>query len=124
MIASIVMGTLLIIACIVGIVMAIADGEHGAVIICVCGLLLGGLITWSGIDACKEGNQENVELRFPSEHYTLSTEVTVTERVVIIDGESTIITTRDTTYVITGIEPIFGCNNYERKVSRITEKQP
>ena len=96
---------------------AIADREWSAVLWCgFCSVAFGGFL-FAEIDALRKGNEQVVEYRFSTDHYKVAMEVVSTSKTVYIDGVETIAETRDTTYIITGVEPIvIKNNNYERKV--------
>lgn len=62
-----------------------------------------GAVLWTDIHACRVGNREVVSYSFPAETYKL--EMVVTETVTNINGEAGVVK-KDTTYVLTGVEPI------------------
>ena len=72
---------------------------------------------WVVIDANSKNNEALTEYRFPAAHYKLETMVTVKRCTVYVNGVETVGEERDTTYVLTGIEPIILENNhYDRKI--------
>ena len=76
-----------------------------------------GLLEWVLIDAATKGNQQVVEYSFPASHYTFDKKITVTYNAVVVNGVELIEEERDTTYVLTGFEPIVNEGpNYQRKV--------
>lgn len=117
MIALFIILILLMAGCIAGLVYAIKDHEIGATLwfgICV-GLCL--FTEWAILDAKSKNNEILMEYRFPADHYKLETVVTVNKRTVYMNGVETACEERDTTYVLTGIEPIILENNhYDRNV--------
>ena len=108
---------LLMAGCMTGLVYAIKDREVGAALwlgICI-GMLI--FMEWVVIDANSKNNEALTEYRFPAAHYKLETMVTVKRCTVYVNGVETVGEERDTTYVLTGIEPIILENNhYDRKI--------
>lgn len=99
-----------------GIFGTFRDKEYGGtVFFCLmtvlCVIMLCGII-----DAMKRQNEQVVEYYFPADHYKIEQIVTVRNEKSAI-GSDTLVTTKcDTTYRITGIEPIVWKNNhYDRK---------
>lgn len=99
-----------------GIFGTFRDKEYGGtVFFCLmtvlCVIMLCGII-----DAMKRQNEQVVEYYFPADHYKIEQIVTVRNEKSDI-GSNTLVTTKcDTTYRITGIEPIVWKNNhYDRK---------
>lgn len=117
MIGILVLCILLTLLCLIGMVSAFRDSDIGPgiwllVMAAICGLLSGVVI-----DSMCKGNEELVEYRFPADHYKFETEVTVSHRTVYLEGEEVIAEDRDTTYILTGIEPIvLHDNHYKRHV--------
>lgn len=117
MIAVFVILLLMIVGCVAGVVYAIKDREIGAAI------WLGFLVSLcifleiTILDAKSKNNEALTEYRFPAAHYKLETVVTVKRCTVYVNGVETVGEERDTTYVLTGIEPILLENNhYDRKI--------
>ena len=66
-----------------------------------------GVVHFGLVDAQKRGNRESVTYSFPAENYKMEMVVNDKTTTVFVDGVETEATKKDTTYVITGIEPIF-----------------
>ena len=106
-----------------GMVIAISEREFWGAVACFVGLLFMSAILYDGIVATCDGNQQEVEYRFPAEHYQMTMEVTVTEHeAMAVNGEFITVIERDTTYVLTGIDPIYGDEHYERNTKRLHRK--
>lgn len=79
--------------------------------------IVSGGFDWLLIDAAKKDNTQTVEYSFSADHYTFDKVVTVTYKEVYHNGVKMIEEQSDTTYVLTGTEPIFNeAPNYKRKV--------
>lgn len=106
-----------------GMVIAISEREFGGSAACFVALVFMSAILAEGIISACDGNQQEVEYRFPSEHYHMTMEVTVTEHeAMAVNGETITVIERDTTYVLTGIDPIYGDSYYERNTKRLRRK--
>ena len=104
---------LILILIIIGIIATIREKEYVSVFFLTLMSFLPGTLLWFFISAAVNGNQSEVEWKFPADTYTLVTEVKVTEQEAIINGEKATLITRDTTYIIRGIQPTIGDNPYE-----------
>lgn len=117
MVIALVCLTLVTIFCLVLGIMAIRDGQVAAAVCFVGFTIIYGVSVGLTIDAMSKNNEHMVEYRFSSAHYNLQEEVSSSIRTVRIDSVEVIEETRDTTYILTGKEPIMlKSNNYERKV--------
>ena len=114
--------SLVTIFCLVFGIMAIKDGQVAAAVCFVGFTVVYGISAGLTIDAMSKNNEQMVEYRFSSSHYNLEEEVVSSIRTVRIDSVEVIEETRDTTYILTGTEPIMlKSNNYERKVLKGVE---
>ena len=117
MIGTLVLCIFLTQVCLIGTVCAFRDSEIVPGIFLFFMTVLNGFLVGVVIDSMCKGNEQLVEYRFPADHYKIETEVTVSHRTVYLNGEEVIAEDRDTTYVLTGAEPILIENpNYKRKV--------
>ena len=117
MIFALIISLLLCITCIIGTIIAIKDREFGAVVFTLFLTLSTGVIVAVVIDAMCKDNKQMIEYRFSAEHYKFQEEVSVSRKTIYINGVEAVEESRDTTYVLTGIEPIIiDNNNYERNV--------
>ena len=122
-ITVIILSGILCIILLSGMIIAISDREFWGVVSCFVGLLFMSAILSDGISSACNGNQQEVEYRFPAEHYHMTMEVTVTEHeAMAVNGETITVIERDTTYVLTGIDPIYGDEHYERNTKRLHRK--
>lgn len=117
MIFALIVSILLCCACLAGFITAIKDKEFGSSIFLFFFTLVSGLLIAVIINAMCRHNEQIVEYRFSAEHYTLQEEVNVTRKTVYLNGVEAVEEQRDTTYILTGIEPIIiKDNNFERNV--------
>lgn len=122
MVIALVFFILITIFCLVLGIMAIRDGEVAAGVCSVGFALIYSVLAGITINVMPKNNEEMVEYRFSSAHYNLQEEVVSSIRTVRIDSVEVIEETRDTTYILTGKEPIMlKSNNYERKVLKGVE---
>lgn len=99
-----------------GIFGTFRDKEYGGTVFFCLMTILCMIMLFGLIDAMKRQNEQIVEYYFPADHYKLEQIVTIRNEKSAI-GSDTLVTTKcDTTYRITGIEPIVWKNNhYDRK---------
>ena len=117
MIFALIIGLLLCISGLIGTIISIKDGEFGAAIFSFFFTFLAGVIVAVVIDAMCKDNKQMIEYRFSAEHYKFQEEVSISRKIIYINGVEAVEESRDTTYVLTGIEPIIiDNNNYERNV--------
>lgn len=117
MIIMLILASLLLIACIICACISIKDGEWGGLVFSIFLGVMSGFILWCDIDAMVHDNKQNVEYRFPAEHYQMFEEVTVSYKTIYLNGIPIMTEERDTTYILVGEEPmVIDDNHYERKV--------
>ena len=122
-ITIIILSGILCIFLLIGMFIAISEREFGGIVLCFVALILMSAVLSDGISSACNGNQQEVEYRFPAEHYRMTMEVTVTEHeAMAVNGEFITVIERDTTYVLTGIDPIYGDEHYERNTKRLHRK--
>ena len=117
MIFALIIGLLLCISCLIWTIIAIKDREFGPAIFMFFFTFVTGVLVAVVIDAMCKDNKQMIEYRFSAEHYKFQEEVSVSRKTIYINGVEAVEESRDTTYVLTGIEPIIiDNNNYERNV--------
>ena len=110
-IASLFLIGLVICACV-----SIKNGDWGDFAFSVFLGVMSGFMLWCSIDAMVHDNKQNVEYRFPAEHYQMFEEVTVSYKTIYLNGIPVMTEERDTTYILVGEEPmIIDDNHYKRK---------
>ena len=73
----------------------------------VCCLLFALLpAAWIISVVSNNGKTREVEYRFPAADYKFSTEITITAEKKVVGNDTVIVVSNDTTYVLTGNEPI------------------
>lgn len=116
MIVILILVSLLLICSLISAGTSIRDKEWGALafscfLAAICGILL-----WADIDAMVHHNKQNVEYRFPGDHYQMFEEVTVSYKTIYLNGIPVMTESRDTTYILVGEEPIIIEDyHYQRK---------
>lgn len=111
--------SLLIIATVIAFGLAIRDEEYGKCVIFFFALALEAVLFFADADAIKKDNKQVVEYHFPAAHYKIETVVTKTS---VMVNDSTSVEKNDTTFVITGVEPIvMEDNNYHREIYTLEE---
>lgn len=119
MIFTLILTLSLIIGTVIASFIAIRDEEYGNCVILFFLLAIEGICLFANIDAIKKDNKQVIEYRFPSAHYKIETVVTKTS--VMID-DSTSVEKNDTTFVVTGVEPIImGGYNYDKEFYTLEE---
>ena len=117
MIIILVLMSVILVGCIIFIGFAIKEKDWSALAFLILMSTISFFILISDINAMKRGNRENVEYRFPAEHYKMFEEVTVSNKTTYINGVPVVSESRDTVYVLVGEEPmVIDDNHYERKV--------
>ena len=117
MIFALIISLLLCISCLIWTIIAIKDREFGPAIFMFFFTFVTGVLVAVVIDAICKDNKQMIEYRFSAEHYKFQEEVSVSRKTIYINGVEAVEESRDTTYVLTGIEPIIiDNNNYERNV--------
>ena len=116
MIVEFIVTIILLSLCVAFFIHAVSEQEWGWVLFLGLSVIIEGGLLWTLIDATKMGNRETVIYSFPAETYKL--EMVVTETVTKTDTTETE-SRKDTTYVLTGIEPIFPHEKDDIKIRNI-----
>lgn len=117
MIIILILVSLLLIGCIICACVSIKDGDWGGLAFSIFMGVMSGFIFGCDIDAMVHDNKQNVEYRFPAEHYQMFEEVTVSYKTIYLNGIPVMTVEKDTTYILVGEEPmVIDDNHYERKV--------
>jgi hypothetical protein len=105
-----------IILCLIGLIIAIRDGEWGtASFVLLLGVLFSFLL-FAVIDAIRRDNTQTVEYYFPANHYTFEQIITETNETKYVGADTLVVVKRDTTYKLVGQDPIIGGNyHFNRK---------
>ena len=116
MILILILVSLLLICSFISAGTSIRDKEWGALAFSCFLAVMCGILLWADIDAMVHHNKQNVEYRFPADHYQMFEEVTVSYKTIYLNGIPVMTEDRDTTYIIVGEEPIIiEDNHYKRK---------
>ena len=113
MIARFVITIVLLIGCVMGFIFAIREEESGWAFLLGTCVFIEGLLLAVLIDAAKRGNRETAVYSFPAETYKF--EMVVSETITS-NGSTDTVTKKDTTYVLTGIEPIMSNSKDEKEM--------
>lgn len=119
MLFVLILTSMLIIVTVIAFGLAIRDEEYGRCVVFFFALAAEALLFFADVDAIKKDNKQVVEYHFPSAHYKIETVVTKTS---VMINDSTSLEKNDTTFVITGVEPIvMEGNNYYREFYTLEE---
>ena len=111
---------LLLLILVFGVISAAAaakESNFGALIFSCVVAMMSFVALCADIYAIANDNGQEVEYRFPADHYRLFEEVTASVDTVYVNGIPTVSESRDTVYVLVGVEPIVvECHRYERNM--------
>ena len=107
---------LLILLHLFGMFVTFKDEEYGGTLF-LCLMMALCVFTLLGvIDTMKRQNEQVIEYYFPADHYKFEEIVTIRNEKTVISSDTLVTTKCDTTYRITGVEPIMWKNkHYDRK---------
>lgn len=93
-------------ACFILLMVALANKDWAASIVCGLFLLIASAFFLESIDAIRYDNEELKAYEFPASTYKLETRVKENATYSLRDGVVTRTVTKDTLYIISGVEPI------------------